>query len=107
DGHHLAPPLRKGREDGRPRSGRGSDESPMTRTIRAAVAVLVPALLLLGLPPPLAVAIPAALPAQQRDTFPHERHSPLFPSCTGCHEGIVTGEAVRARPAASQCAACH
>jgi hypothetical protein len=79
----------------------------MTRTIRAALALAVPALLLLVIPATLALVIPAALPAQQRDTFPHERHAPLFPSCTGCHEGIVTGEAVRARPAASQCAACH
>src|ERR1039458_3676037 len=79
----------------------------MSRIIRATLALLAPAARTLFVSAALALVIPVVLRAQQRDTFPHERHSRLFPSCTGCHQGIVSGEAARVLPAASQCAACH
>ncbi len=39
--------------------------------------------------------------------FPHERHANLFPVCTGCHEGIPTGDMAAAFPAPELCARCH
>ena len=51
----------------------------------------------------------AAAPAraQQQDTFPHSLHAKVFPSCTGCHGGILTGDATSYFPDASKCAGCH
>jgi cytochrome c7-like protein len=43
----------------------------------------------------------------QRSGFPHSRHETLFPSCSGCHQGITTGDAANAFPSPKDCAACH
>lgn len=43
----------------------------------------------------------------QRAGFPHRRHEQLFPTCSGCHQGITTGDAARAFPVPKDCAACH
>jgi hypothetical protein len=52
----------------------------------------------------VAVAWIAGPPA---DTFPHIRHEGLFPTCSGCHEGVVSGDASRLYPTPDACAACH
>ena len=40
-------------------------------------------------------------------TFPHERHAKLFPTCAGCHEGVITGDSSTRFPTAGACARCH
>lgn len=45
--------------------------------------------------------------AEQEDPFPHLEHQGLFPLCTGCHQGIQTGETAAAYPEAGSCASCH
>lgn len=53
------------------------------------------------------LAIAGALArAQQSDTFPHALHTKVFPSCTGCHAGVVT-QGASLFPDASACAGCH
>ncbi len=47
-----------------------------------------------------------ALHAQEAG-FPHERHERLFPLCSGCHDGITTGDVATAFPAVTACASCH
>ncbi len=50
----------------------------------------------------------AALSAQQpRGTFPHARHAKLFPTCAGCHAGILTGDSAQMFPTKEVCAQCH
>jgi len=51
-----------------------------------------------------AMAAYALAPAQQ---FPHEEHEGLFPVCTGCHQGVETGDSSAYYPAASTCLGCH
>lgn len=56
----------------------------------------------------LALAAGAVVSLSRADTFPHERHAGLFPTCLGCHGGIPTGEEanyVSVRPA--DCVRCH
>lgn len=48
-----------------------------------------------------------ALPARQEPTFPHARHQGLFPLCTGCHQGIPSGERATYFPSPQLCAGCH
>ncbi len=43
----------------------------------------------------------------QEQPFPHERHERLFPLCTGCHEGIPTGDRSEYYPDPATCAGCH
>ncbi len=45
--------------------------------------------------------------AQQPAVFPHAAHAKVFPSCTGCHAGIVSGDAKTVFPAPQACAGCH
>ncbi|HMI58804.1 MAG TPA: cytochrome c3 family protein, partial [Gemmatimonadaceae bacterium] len=47
--------------------------------------------------------------ARTRDEhrFPHRAHEKLFPTCTGCHAGIVSGTSATAFPAPAACATCH
>lgn len=56
-----------------------------------------------------AVGVAGALFSLPQDReFPHERHAGLFPTCEGCHAGILTEEeapAVSVTPA--ECANCH
>ena len=54
----------------------------------------------------------AALPAQMyrradRSPFPHERHARLFPTCSGCHAGEVTGDSSTVMPPVALCVRCH
>jgi hypothetical protein len=39
--------------------------------------------------------------------FPHERHAKLFPTCSGCHAGVTTGDSASMYPPPSLCARCH
>ena len=58
----------------------------------------------------LAVAVAGAVfavGARQELAFPHERHQRLFPLCTGCHEGIPSGEASAFYPSPESCTRCH
>lgn len=57
----------------------------------------------------LATAVGAAFvgASRQEDTFPHDRHQRLFPLCTGCHEGIPTGDQALFFPTPESCAGCH
>lgn len=54
----------------------------------------------------LLVATPG-LQGQQRQGFPHAAHVGLFPLCTGCHEGIPTGDSTRVFPEPALCSRCH
>jgi hypothetical protein len=45
--------------------------------------------------------------ARDEHRFPHQLHEKLFPTCTGCHAGIATGEPAMAFPAPAACAQCH
>jgi len=45
--------------------------------------------------------------ARQEASFPHQRHQRLFPLCTGCHEGIPSGDVSSFYPDPSSCAGCH
>lgn len=50
----------------------------------------------------------SALAQQPRQaSFPHARHEGLFPTCLGCHGGMVTGDPDPTFPEPEQCAACH
>lgn len=60
----------------------------------------------------LAAFVTAAFTAQaqggaRRPGFPHARHAKLFPTCTGCHSGIATGDSAATYPPPSLCARCH
>jgi len=39
--------------------------------------------------------------------FPHRAHEKLFPTCTGCHAGIIDGSSATTFPAPAACATCH
>jgi len=41
------------------------------------------------------------------DTFPHAKHADVFPVCTGCHQGIPTGDSTAYYPTPQLCAQCH
>lgn len=62
------------------------------------------ALAVLGL-----MLVPAVLLAQAgaNTPFPHARHARMFPTCSGCHEGVPTGDFARSFPAVALCASCH
>ncbi len=47
------------------------------------------------------------LDLDRRQGFPHERHARLFPVCTGCHEGIESGDSASFFPSPQMCASCH
>lgn len=57
--------------------------------------------------PPRAAALDQSVGAQPDQPFPHARHAKLFPTCTGCHAGVASGDAGRMFPAPPTCAACH
>lgn len=64
---------------------------------------LVPGILLVA----VALLAVGALAASLDGDFPHDEHADLFPLCTGCHEGIATGNEADAFPTAASCASCH
>ncbi|MDX1646197.1 MAG: hypothetical protein R3304_03540 [Longimicrobiales bacterium] len=45
--------------------------------------------------------------ADQEDPFPHAEHQGLFPLCTGCHEGIPSGDQSDWYPEPESCDGCH
>ncbi|MGD8873315.1 MAG: cytochrome c3 family protein [Gemmatimonadota bacterium] len=45
--------------------------------------------------------------AFQEAPFPHEAHQGLFPLCTGCHEGVPTGDESDFYPDPASCDGCH
>ena len=45
--------------------------------------------------------------ARQQEQFPHRTHDRLFPFCTGCHEGIETGDTSAYYPPLELCGRCH
>jgi hypothetical protein len=45
--------------------------------------------------------------ARDERSFPHRAHEKLFPTCIGCHAGIVTGLRQTTFPAPETCARCH
>lgn len=51
-------------------------------------------------------AAAAARLARHADRFSHSRHANLFPSCEGCHAGIL-GNGAGPWPAPAVCASCH
>lgn len=40
-------------------------------------------------------------------TFPHARHAKLFPTCVGCHDGVINEQATDRFPSPEACAQCH
>lgn len=77
---------------------RGGDGKPLRLGLHAAVAVTLAGL-----------ALGAAFVAAERQqaTFPHAYHQGLFPLCTGCHEGIPSGDRTAFYPGPDVCAGCH
>jgi hypothetical protein len=66
---------------------------------RHAAALL--ALALIG----VSAAVAVDLPDEAR--FPHAKHKGLFPTCIGCHAGILEERSTERYPAVQQCAGCH
>lgn len=63
------------------------------------------ALVLITVAVAVGVGVVFSLPERQ-ETFPHEEHAGLFPTCVGCHRGVETGDAtVSITP--EGCANCH
>lgn len=66
---------------------------------RATIAFFFAAVILAG------AAISAR--AQRPDSFPHLAHAKVFPACTGCHSGVVSGDVAALFPDPSTCSGCH
>jgi hypothetical protein len=47
------------------------------------------------------------LRADRTPQFPHELHARMFPLCTGCHEGVETGDRAAFYPSPQLCVNCH
>jgi predicted CXXCH cytochrome family protein len=47
------------------------------------------------------------LRAERTEAFPHELHARMFPHCTGCHEGVESGDAANFYPSPQLCVNCH
>lgn len=48
----------------------------------------------------------AAAPHRDEQRFPHAKHAKLFPSCLGCHVGVVR-DSLGQFPTPQQCTVCH
>lgn len=48
-----------------------------------------------------------SLRGMQEAPFPHQEHQGLFPLCTGCHEGVPTGDLTDYYPEPASCSGCH
>lgn len=74
------------------------------RGLPRSLGLWIPVTVLLG-----AVVLGTALTAGawQEQSFPHERHERLFPLCTGCHEGVPSGNVAAFYPPTGLCANCH
>ncbi len=75
----------------------------MSRTTGVgAGSIIVPVLAL------LLVASGALMATLRADgEFPHQAHEGLFPTCEGCHMGVVTGVEEELFPPVGSCAQCH
>lgn len=71
----------------------------MSAPARWTVAIVVVAVAALG-------GLAASAYAQEVQ-FPHETHQGLFPLCTGCHEGVPTGDRSTFYPDPTTCRGCH
>jgi hypothetical protein len=69
--------------------------------MRRPSAAIAAALVVAGL------AFVSVLGARQEAPFVHEEHAGLFPVCTGCHQGVETGDPTTEYPAPDQCSGCH
>jgi len=57
---------------------------------------------------PAVLLVCVAWGLQQDDRgFPHARHAKVFPTCAGCHAGIVSGDSARFYPSVASCRGCH
>lgn len=54
-----------------------------------------------------ALVLVVALRGDVQEPFPHEEHARLFPLCTGCHEGVPSGDRAAFYPEPGLCAGCH
>ncbi|MEQ9401374.1 MAG: cytochrome c3 family protein [Longimicrobiales bacterium] len=70
----------------------------------SALVLLAAVLAVMSLPAPHGVG---ASVIQEAEAFPHDRHEGLFPLCTGCHQGVETGEAADVLPDPASCSGCH
>ena len=57
----------------------------------------------------LASAVPMSrvMARQAVPRFSHEKHEKLFPQCSGCHQGIPTGNLATSFPDTAMCGECH
>lgn len=78
----------------------GHKTAPRRGRVRMRIAVLVALATGLG-------GAALAVAARQESTFPHETHQRLFPLCTGCHQGIPSGDMATLFPSPDVCARCH
>jgi hypothetical protein len=69
------------------------------RRLAIALGLMLPALALAG--------VASAMVQSVEEPFPHEEHEGLFPLCTGCHEGIPTGDRAASFPDEASCSNCH
>ena len=44
---------------------------------------------------------------ENQTRFPHAQHEKLFPQCSGCHQGIPTGDRATSFPDSALCGECH
>jgi predicted CXXCH cytochrome family protein len=77
-------------------------KTPNLTRRRSAVLLAVCALLALG-----GTIGSIVLRADRTPQFPHELHARLFPLCTGCHEGVETGDRAAFYPSPQLCQNCH
>ena len=54
-----------------------------------------------------AAGVAMARGSGQEEPFPHEEHAGLFPLCTGCHQGVPSGDRAAFYPDPASCASCH
>lgn len=80
-------------------TARGADTAARRRAKRAGPWLLA-LTALLGL---AGVAVYGA----GRQSFPHLEHAGMFPYCTGCHEGVPSGDRATFYPPPESCAGCH
>jgi hypothetical protein len=73
----------------------------MSARARSAAAVVV-AMGALGM-----TGLGLSLAGLQEVPFPHSEHQGLFPLCTGCHEGIPSGDIADWYPEPGSCDGCH
>ncbi|MEQ1690134.1 MAG: cytochrome c3 family protein [Gemmatimonas sp.] len=83
----------------------------MSRTVRTGIGRLWQgrAHWLLSAAAVIALAVPASrlIARQSAPRFSHVAHEKLFPQCSGCHQGIATGDRATSFPDTTLCGECH